>query len=61
VKVNKINFKFLLILNKTCFILKDLWRGGTCEFQILNNNYKYKVRYNNMLKLFNAMTDSFDS
>jgi len=34
-----------------------LWRGGTGEFRFSNQNYNYKVRFNNMLKVFKSMSD----
>jgi len=36
---------------------ENLWRGGTGEFRFSNQNYNYKVRFNNMLKVFKSMSD----
>lgn len=36
----------------------DLWNAGTGEFRFRNDNYNYRVRFNNMLKVFKSMSDS---
>jgi hypothetical protein len=37
---------------------ENLWRGGTGEFKFSNGNYNYRVRFNNLLRVFQSMTDS---
>ena len=33
-----------------------LLSGGTGEFKFSNGNYNYRVRFNNMLKVFKSMS-----
>ncbi|CAF1105793.1 unnamed protein product, partial [Brachionus calyciflorus] len=37
--------------------VKNLWRTGTGVFKFQNDNYKYQVKFNNMLKVFESMAD----
>jgi len=37
--------------------VKNLWRTGTGVFNFGNENYSYKVKFNNMMKVFESMAD----
>ncbi|RNA23308.1 hypothetical protein BpHYR1_001166 [Brachionus plicatilis] len=37
--------------------VKNLWRTGTGIFKFQNENYNYKVKFNNMLRVFESMAD----
>lgn len=40
--------------------VKNLWRTGTGVFKFKNENYNYQVKFNNMLKVFESMSDNRD-
>jgi len=37
---------------------ENIWRAGTGEFKFRNDNYNYRVKFNNMLRVFESMADN---